>query len=1337
MSQDPKVNSHETLRSQEMSTLAIKDAASSDADIDAYMAEQGETSGEATVVHDVDPPSITLNGSVATAQPTPRKSQLSPAQRLETIVRLCNKPLEVGDTWYLVARQWFRRWEKACSGEEDKDGAVEEKDLGPVDNTPLVDQRGNLISSTIEHVDVEFVPYEAWLLFGRWYGAPLWPLPRKVIPRGIMQEATIELHPPRFFTHILLKSKSDELLRADETTRNITMSSNDSVANLRKAIIAAHIPNHNAQNFDQYRIWKLDDLHEGGMMNITVDDLVRIGATLVEDSDSDIDHSLIDNGDSFVLESKLGEDWLVDASRVPGKSGDASFSQLTQVTNAPLPLFSSGTDFFAQLQKKSDTTSSLSNSTTLVPTQSSLKPSSFIKSTVTKDPRQLKINKPLPGTLGLGNMGNTCFMNSAIQCLAHTKELVDYFLTGVFEEELNPDNPLGMGGAIAEAFGQLLKKIWSPTTSSTSYSPREFKQVLQKFAPQFSGYQQHDSQELVAFLLDGLHEDLNRVLKKPYVEKPDWEGGDQKELVELAQKSWDGYMKRNDSVIVDLFQGQYQSTLVCPECQKVSITFDPFMYLTLPLPVQKKWKHKVYYIPWDLDKPHLEIAVEIGSQSTFKDVRSLLGRWMSANPDHLLTMEIFSSRFYKNLDDNVMCTEMSDSDVIVCYELPCNSQQSRSYKKQEGDPFILPVILSDSRPIQRYGNANSQQFGYPFFIFVTPEQATNLDSVYDLVVEKLQRWTTNVRDLHSWQPRRASSPMEEVPIPLMSGTGTETVTEFKENGEVVTVQEPVPEEGDIADEKSIEAEEQEVGSEEITPRRLGYKKDLFHLRVQPGNTQYGVGYGNVSSSRVESWDQRMERLHEEGSQVLLNECDTITCEFDENVKAYYFGDKPEYELARWTTWEPFIHPELSASREAASQQKKRGITLQDCLDEFTKEEQLGEDDLWYCPSCKKHQQATKRFDLWSVPDVLVVHLKRFSNNRSLRDKIDTLVEFPLEGLDLTPMVGKWKAAKEMKERGEDIQSLGLTNVEEPLIYDLYAVDEHMGGLGGGHYRAYAHNDTDEKWYHFDDSYVSVSQASSSVTSNAYLLFYRRRTSRPLGGTSFKKVQAAKVQAQSSQVESADPAMDMDSSPVTQLPTPPVDIPDKFSSDGVTDPWRLAHFAVDSTNAQSSPASSLPPFDDAEPPPFDEALNDLVLQPGSPLLVGGITFDEDDDSASNGSPSSIQAEIDLEDVNSETSDDSIRRSPIKTEQNLHPFVPTVDGFEFPDMLPGRPVINDLSWYKDRQQFGVSRDAVNGDSGEELVVMSSGAEEGEPERTEEDWVSVPEDGDKDKVLSDVDI
>lgn len=448
----------------------------------------------------------------------------------------------------------------------------------------------------------------------------------------------------------------------------------------------------------------------------------------------------------------------------------------------------------------------------------------------------------------------------------------------------------------------------------------------------------------------------------------------------------------------------------------------------------------------------------------------------------LLTMEIFNHRFYKNLDDNVSCSDMGENDIIVCFELPCNAQQARSFKAQDNDPVIVPVIMCEPPTRTRSYNNQPTFFGYPFVLAIDSESAKSKDAIYDAIVDRLQRWTTRVQDLYQWEPGSSSSKINGIPLDTSDSPSFEIITEIKENGEIVTVQEPVPEEGDIVDEKNVVIQEHEdaMDEDDVPPRRLGIKRDLFRMLVFPCSEKYGVGYGNIlSNTKSETLDQRAEKADDRAAS-LLQENDLIVLEFDEHLKEYYWGESPKYELARWDMWEDFVHPEYKEAQEAASAKKSRGISLQDCLDEFTKEEQLGEDDLWYCPNCKKHQQATKRFDLWSVPDVLVVHLKRFSNSRALRDKIDALVDFPLEGLDLTSMVGERKVVKKLLEAGEDLKALGLDDTEEPLLYDLFAVDEHLGGLGGGHYRAYAYNHDDKQWYHFDDSYVSPARPEAAV-----------------------------------------------------------------------------------------------------------------------------------------------------------------------------------------------------------------------------------------------------------------
>ena len=96
----------------------------------------------------------------------------------------------------------------------------------------------------------------------------------------------------------------------------------------------------------------------------------------------------------------------------------------------------------------------------------------------------------------------------------------------------------------------------------------------------FSGYNQHDSGELITYLLDGLHEDLNKIKKKPYVETKDYDGRPDNII---AKEQWNQYLLRNKSKLVEIMYGQYRSVLDCPKCNYRSIQFDPFMMCSLPL----------------------------------------------------------------------------------------------------------------------------------------------------------------------------------------------------------------------------------------------------------------------------------------------------------------------------------------------------------------------------------------------------------------------------------------------------------------------------------------------------------------------------------------------------------------------------------------------------------------------------------------------------------------------------------------------------------------------------------------------------------------------------------
>ncbi|XP_018044853.1 PREDICTED: ubiquitin carboxyl-terminal hydrolase 20-like isoform X4 [Atta colombica] len=186
------------------------------------------------------------------------------------------------------------------------------------------------------------------------------------------------------------------------------------------------------------------------------------------------------------------------------------------------------------------------------------------------------------GLNGLRNIGNTCFMNSVIQCLSNTRPLLEYLLNEQYLTDINTTTS-SMKGALIKAFSQVIHELWE-VGGDHVVNTTALKSQIQRFAPRFMGYSQQDAQEFLRYLLEGLHEDVNRVTTK----LPPIHGDipDSYTDMQKAVESWKRYIRSEDSTIVDVFVGQLRSSLRCTSCDHVSVTLDPFWDLSLPIPAR-------------------------------------------------------------------------------------------------------------------------------------------------------------------------------------------------------------------------------------------------------------------------------------------------------------------------------------------------------------------------------------------------------------------------------------------------------------------------------------------------------------------------------------------------------------------------------------------------------------------------------------------------------------------------------------------------------------------------------------------------------------------------------
>ena len=688
----------------------------------------------------------------------------------------------------MVSQRWLER--VTSRGPEARAKSKEEPkgEIGPVDNSDIIQQiikdfEGNdfvQLKPGLGFESFELFTEDIWMMVVAWYGImpgtiPIIRYAHNTNPdRDGLPNMQFELHPPVFTIHRLWSDITpvhlSQKLKVSNPPAPVLIVSRSS--NYQKFLKAAK----EAAQIDMnktVRIWKVPRLQPAAEPVLAAGSAstpppsrpgspTAAGVLAIREPQDSWTSLLLDVVTFTALEKNTARE-LVDVKDQTNNENfnghtDLSFVGIGDSQALVLDEHISGSDWVSNYTKKPSNslihaTSNLSKSQTRSG-RNSPTPSS---GPMTRGRTGAKSSGRAQGCVGLSNLGNTCYMNSALQCVRSVEELTKYFLTGASDEEINNENPLGNNGNVARAYGKLLRMIYADNPTN-SIAPRDFKNTVGRYAPSFSGYGQQDSQEFLGFLLDGLQEDLSRVKNKPYIEKPDSTDemvNDPGAIREMAAKVWDISKKRDDSVIADLFTGMYKSTLVCPICDKVSITFDPFNSLTLQLPIENTWSHRISYFPLN-DKP-IDITVDMDKQASIFAMKEYIGKKVGVPAKRLFVAEVFKYKYYKHFGDSLTASEeIGNNDHILVFELeeiPTNwPTPKRAIKKKKTNKFSINTYNNDSEeeevpswddpmaenllvpvyyrhpnlePHRGYGTKKMWSLGFtPHFIMLNPEEVS-------------------------------------------------------------------------------------------------------------------------------------------------------------------------------------------------------------------------------------------------------------------------------------------------------------------------------------------------------------------------------------------------------------------------------------------------------------------------------------------------------------------------------------------------------------------------------------------------------------------------------------
>lgn len=743
------------------------------------------------------------------------------------------------------------------------------------------------------------------------------------------------------------------------------------------------------------------------------------------------------------------------------------------------------------------------------------------------------------GLVGLHNLGNTCFLNSSVQCLSHTPLLTQFFLSKSYISDLNTTNILGHQGKLAQAYAVLIQSLWSANKRKSSINPSQFKKIVSRLNEQFAGNDQHDAQELLSFLLSGLSEDLNRITNKPYIDQPDSDGRPDRELADIW---WRNHLRRELSIIVALFTGQFKSLLTCQHCGYESARFEPFTFLQLPIPEDPTRTIQVLLFPKSGITP-IKYAVRVQKSGSIRDILVALCEVASISQDPAKSQPKDSPAKSRGspVTDKVEVIDLKVSDLTIV-EIQLNMvaniitvDQSLSKVRENVMLFVyeidpLPTLESD----EKIGESNEIHAPSDDHDDGTKEPSRDQQSIQEKMQEESEEQADNN------QPPR---PVKTTVIPKgLSPIGSQAFAcgfNFVDSGMMVLTMvhrsidrfetyfiNPfrhhflgmplilrIPRESTgralyLEAFKRVSRLIKEEAREKLSGED---RSDL--LPPVPPTEDPGLGEGasltdqDAHAGVIPPFGFRLRLVSSDGigdptSHWLDRSIGRLILPNDEIVQDLTDGSciAIDWHLAIVKGWFDVNSRQYlyHGSVTAIGGERDRTLKLSKCLESFVAEEKISEA---YCSKCKEHRNASLKTEFWRLPPVLVVHLKRFQFSTYSRRKLHNLVKFPVHDLDMSPYVVTEDGDKEGEEEGEkeeqavEHQEDGALSPDEGRSvgdYELYAVVHHLGTLSSGHYVSSIRCRKTGQWHCFNDNIVSTIKEREVVSDSAYILFYVRK-----------------------------------------------------------------------------------------------------------------------------------------------------------------------------------------------------------------------------------------------------